>query len=119
MEVVKLLAALQNINPLLAALDAVADEVLVQINDLKNAGFFYLYIDPYYKPNVTPKASFDLGFEQLRDEGGKRIWITKDGNGNEQETINYKHRIKQEQEDQVEVEERETHYTGNIIEMEQ
>ena len=86
MEVVKLLAALQNINPLLTALDAVADEVLVQITDLKNAGFFYLYIDPYYKPNVTPKASFDLGFEQLRDEGGKRIWITKDGNGNEQET---------------------------------
>ena len=86
MEVVKLLAALQNINPLLAALDAVADEVLVQINDLKNAGFFYLYIDPYFQGNVDPKASFDLGFEQLRDEGGKRIWITKDGNGNEQET---------------------------------
>ena len=86
MEVVKLLAALQNINPLLAALDAVADEVLVQINDLKNAGFFYLYIDPYFQGNVDPKASFDLGFEQLRDEGGKRIWITKDGNGNDQET---------------------------------
>ena len=87
MEVVKLLAVLQNINPLLTALDLLADEVLKQINDLKNAGYFYLYIDPYYKGNVKPKASFDLGFEQLRDEGGKRKWQKKDKLGNWNETV--------------------------------
>ena len=81
MTVVKLLAALQNINPLLAALQEVADEVLKQINDLKNAGYFYLYIDPYFKGNVTPKASFDLGLEQERDEGGLRYWEKKNATG--------------------------------------
>ena len=87
MEVVKLLSVLQNINPLLTALDALADEVLKQIQDLKNGGYWYLYIDPYYNPNVTPKASFDLGFEQLRDEAGKRWWEKKDKDGNWKRTI--------------------------------
>ena len=74
MEVVKLLAALQNINPILMALDALADEVLKQITDLKEAGYWYLYIDPYYEPNVTPTQKYDYGFEQLRDQSGKRYW---------------------------------------------
>ena len=74
MEVVKLLAALQNINPILMALDALADEVLKQITDLKEAGYWYLYIDPYYEPNVTPTQKYDYGFEQLRDEAGIRYW---------------------------------------------
>ena len=39
MEVVKLLAALQNINPLLTAIDAVADDVLKQITALKEAAY--------------------------------------------------------------------------------
>ena len=82
MAVVKLLATLQNINPLLTALDAVADEVLDQIHDLRHGGYFYLYVDPYFKGNVTPKASFDLGLEQLRDESGKRYWEKKDSFGN-------------------------------------
>ena len=48
MEVVKLLAMLQNINPLLIALDALADEVLIAIQNIKEAGFWYLYVDPYF-----------------------------------------------------------------------
>ena len=79
MEVVKLLAALQNINPILMALDALADEVLKQITDLKEAGYWYLYIDPYYEPNVTPTQKYDYGFEQLRDEAGIRYWEKLEG----------------------------------------
>jgi hypothetical protein len=82
MEVVKLLAALQNVNPLLIALDALADEVLKQITDLKEAGYWYLFVDPYYKPNVSPKQKYNYGFEQLRNKAGVRIWSYKDGNGN-------------------------------------
>tara|TARA_B100000029_G_scaffold340367_1_gene332600 strand:- start:5282 stop:7381 length:2100 start_codon:yes stop_codon:yes gene_type:complete len=86
MEVVKLMAQLQNINPLLIALDALADEVLKQIKDLKEAGYYYLYVDPYYKVNVTPKQKYDYGFEQLRNEGGDRIWSKKDSAGNWKDT---------------------------------
>ena len=82
MEVVKLLAMLQNINPLLIALEALADEVLKQIQDLKEAGYWYLYVDPYYKPNVTPQQKYNYGFEQLRNLAGDLIWSHKDGNGN-------------------------------------
>ena len=82
MEVVKLMAQLQNINPLLMALDALADEVIKQIQDLKEAGYYYLYVDPYFDKNVSPTQKFDYGFEQLRDEGGVRIWQWKDENGN-------------------------------------
>lgn len=77
MSAVKLLAQLQNINPLLIALDALADEVLEEIANLKEAGYYYLYIDPYFIKNVTPEPAFTYGFEQLRDEGGKRIFLTK------------------------------------------
>ena len=82
MEVVKILAKLQNINPLLIALEALADEVLKQITDLKEAGYWYLYVDPYYKPNVTPQQKYNYGFEQLRNLAGDLIWSHKDGNGN-------------------------------------
>ena len=82
MEVVKTLALIQNINPLLIALDELADEVLKQIHDLKEAGYYYLYIDPYFIKNVTPVQQYNYGFEQLRDQGGARIWSKKDAQGN-------------------------------------
>ena len=78
MEVVKLLAQLQNINPLLIALDALADEVLIAIQNIKEAGFWYLYVDPYFIRNVNPEPAFTYGFEQLRNEAGVRIWLQKD-----------------------------------------
>jgi hypothetical protein len=77
MEAVKLLAQLQNINPLLIALDALADEVLKEIANLKEAGYYYLMIDPYFIKNVTPEPAFTYGFEQLRNEGGKLLWKSK------------------------------------------
>ena len=86
MEVVKLLAALQNINPILVALDKLADEVLKQIHDLKEAGYWYLYVDPYFKGNVTGTHPFDYGFEQLRNEAGKRYWQIKNDSGNWEDT---------------------------------
>ena len=86
MEAVKLLAQLQSINPLLIALDALAEEIVKQIANLKEAGYYYLYVDPYYIKNVNPEPAFTYGFEQLRDEGGKRLWITKDASGNEEDT---------------------------------
>ena len=51
MEIVKLLAMLQSINPLLMALEALADEVLKQIQDIKE----YLHLQanqhhPYQSP---------------------------------------------------------------------
>ena len=70
MEIVKLLAMLQSINPLLMALEALADEVLKQIQDLKEAGFWYLYVDPYFIKNVNPMPAFTYGFEQLRNPAG-------------------------------------------------
>ncbi len=82
MEVVKLLATLQNINPLLIALEALADEVLKQIRDLKEAGYWYLYVDPYYEGNVSPKQKYNYGFEQLRNKAGERVWEMKDAGGN-------------------------------------
>ena len=77
MEAVKLLAQLQTINPLLIALDALAEEILKEIANLKEAGYYYLYVDPFSpNKNVTPEPAFVYGFEQLRDEGGKRLWLT-------------------------------------------
>jgi hypothetical protein len=77
MEAVKLLAQLQNINPLLIALEALADEVLKEIANLKEAGYYYLMIDPYFIKNVTPEPAFTYGFEQLRNEGGELLWKAK------------------------------------------
>ncbi len=81
MEIVKFLAMLQSINPLLMALDALADEVLKQVQDLKEAGFWYLYIDPYFIKNVTASPTFTYGFEQLRNAGGERLWLYPDDFG--------------------------------------
>ena len=78
MEVVKLLAQLQNINPLLIALDALADEVLIAIQNIKEAGFWYLYVDPYFIKNVAAEPAFTYGFEQLRNKAGDRLWLAKD-----------------------------------------
>jgi len=77
MEVVKLLAQLQNINPLLIALDALADEVLIAIQNIKEAGFWYLYVDPYFIKNVAAEPAFTYGFEQLRNPAGDRLWMAK------------------------------------------
>ena len=87
MEIVKLLALLQSINPLLIALEALADEVLKQINDIKEAGFWYLFVDPYFIKNVNPMPAFSYGFEQLRSPEGDRLWLTKDDFGNFVETV--------------------------------
>jgi hypothetical protein len=78
MSAVKLLAQLQSINPLLIALDALADEVLKELANLKEAGYYYLYVDPYFIKNVAAEPAFTYGFEQLRDEGGKRLFLLKD-----------------------------------------
>ena len=78
MEVVKLLAQLQSINPLLIALDALADEVLIAIQNIKEAGFWYLYVDPYFIKNVAAEPAFTYGFEQLRNPAGDRLWLAKD-----------------------------------------
>jgi hypothetical protein len=85
MEVVKLLAQLQNINPLLIALEALADEVLKQITDLKEAGYYYLYVDPYFEKNITPIQQYDYGFEQLRNEGGARLFLEENKDSGEYE----------------------------------
>ena len=86
MEVVKLLAQLQNINPLLIALDALADEVLIAIQNIKEAGFWYLYVDPYFIKNVAAEPAFTYGFEQLRNPAGDRLWLAKDDTGNFSQT---------------------------------
>jgi len=77
MSVVKLLAELQSINPLLIALDKLAEEIIKEIQNIKEAGYYYLYVDPYYKPNVDPKKAFNYGFEQVRDEAGALLWRQK------------------------------------------
>ena len=74
MSAVKLVAQLQSINPLLIALEALADEVIDEIANIKEAGYYYLLIDPYYIKNVTPEPAFTYGFEQLRNESGKRLF---------------------------------------------
>ena len=77
MEAVKLLAQLQTINPLLIALDKLAEEILKEIQNIKEAGLYYLLIDPYYKPNVTPAEAFTYGFQQVRNKAGVLMWRRK------------------------------------------
>ena len=86
MELVKLGAMLQSVNPLLIALEILADEVLDQIYNLKEAGFYYLYVDPYYLKNVAASPKFTYGFEQLRNQAGTLLWLVNDEFGNEEET---------------------------------
>jgi hypothetical protein len=80
---------LQSVNPLLLALEALADEVLDQIYNLKEAGFYYLYVDPYYLKNVAATPKFTYGFEQLRNQAGTLLWLEKDQFDNETETTTF------------------------------
>ena len=83
MEAVKLVAQLQTINPLLIALDALAEEILSQLANLKEAGYYYLFIDPYYLKNVAAEPAFTYGFEQLRDEAGRRLFLLRNSDTGE------------------------------------
>ena len=73
MTTVKWVAELQSVNPFLAALDKLADELLKAIGDIKNAGYYYLIVDPYSpKKNVEAKIEAALGWEVVRDKAGRR-----------------------------------------------
>ena len=83
MELVKLLAQLQSVNPLLIALNLLADEVLKALSDIKEAGYWMLWVDPYFAENVkaaktdaTDPANM-IGFERQRDAGGAIIYETE------------------------------------------
>ena len=68
MEAVKLLAQLQTINPLLIALDALAEEILKEIANLKEAGYYYLYVDPFSpEKNVALHQSHVKPFSFLKE----------------------------------------------------
>ena len=45
MGIVKIIAELQSANIFLKALEAVADELIKSIQDMKDAGYYYLYVD--------------------------------------------------------------------------
>ena len=77
MTVVKWIAELQSVNPVFKALDALADEILKAVQDIKNAGYYYLIVDPYSpKKNVEPYVdpAGALGFEVIRDEAGRELF---------------------------------------------
>lgn len=74
MGVVKVISELQSANPFLKALELLADETIAAIQDIKNAGFYYLYVDPYYMKNVQPRSVKTYGFEQLRDLSGRELF---------------------------------------------
>jgi hypothetical protein len=77
MELVKLLAQLQSANPLLLLLNALADEVLSALNDIKEAGYWMLWVDPYYVKNVQAAKigkGETFGLEIQRDEAGNIIY---------------------------------------------
>ena len=74
MGLVKVISELQNANIFLAALDKVADELIKSIHDMKEAGYYYLYVDPYWKKNVDAIVEDVYGFEVLRDDSGRRLF---------------------------------------------
>ncbi len=75
MTTVKWVAELQSVNPFLSALDKLADELLKAIGDIKNAGYYYLIVDPYSpKKNVEAKTELGLGWEVIRDKAGRRLY---------------------------------------------
>ena len=75
MGIVKIIAELQNANIFLKAMDVLADELIKSIQDMKEAGYYYLYVDPYSPiKNVEPKTEKTYGFETLRDESGRRLY---------------------------------------------
>ena len=74
MGVVKAISELQSANPFLKALELLADEVIKAIQDMKEAGYYYLYVDPYSPmKNVEPKVVKPYGFEVLRDTSGREL----------------------------------------------
>ena len=74
MGVVKLIAELQSANPFLKALELLADEVIKALQDMKEAGYYYLYVDPYSPiANVEPRKTKAYGFEVLRDDSGREL----------------------------------------------
>ena len=79
MELVKLIAQLQSANPLLLLLNALADEVLAALNDIKEAGYWMLWVDPYYVKNVQAAKigkGETFGLEIQRDEAGNIVYET-------------------------------------------
>ena len=74
MGVVKAISELQSANPFLKALELLADEVIKALQDMKEAGYYYLYVDPYSPmKNVEPKVVKPYGFEVLRDTSGREL----------------------------------------------
>jgi hypothetical protein len=88
MKIVKVISELQSANPFLKALEILADETIKAIQDLKNAGYFYLYVDPYWKKNVEVVATKTYGFEILRDDSGREIFWNPTVNNPEGTTTN-------------------------------
>jgi len=75
MSVVKVIAELQSANPFLKALEILADEAIKALQDMKEAGYYYLYVDPYSPvKNVAPKFKESYGFEVLRDSSGRQLF---------------------------------------------
>ena len=73
MSVVKVISELQSANPFLKALDLLADEVIKALQDMKEAGYYYLLVDPYLTQNVQPTKKKAYGFEVLRDDSGRQL----------------------------------------------
>jgi hypothetical protein len=73
--VTKWIAELESINPFIKALELIADELIKAIQDTRNAGYYYLLVDPYSgRPNVTPTNTKVKGFEQCRNSSGSRLY---------------------------------------------
>lgn len=81
MGVVKVIAELQSANPFLKALELLADEVIKALQDMKEAGYYYLLVDPYLTENVELVKKKAYGFEVLRDSSGRELaWNPKSEN---------------------------------------
>jgi len=93
MKIVKVISELQSANPFLKALEILADETIKAIQDLKNAGYFYLYVDPYWKKNVQTKNIKTYGFEILRDQSGRELYWNPTVN-NAEGTTTYKANVR-------------------------
>jgi hypothetical protein len=73
--VTKWIAELESINPFIKALELIADELIKAIQDTRNAGYYYLLVDPYSgRPNVTPINTKVKGFEWCRNSSGQRLY---------------------------------------------
>ena len=72
--VTKWIAELESINPFIKALELIADELIIAIQDTRNAGYYYLLVDPYYTKNVTPTNTKVKGFEICRNSSGQRLY---------------------------------------------